>query len=289
MRRLRNEKRPKYPMKAYKQQLQETRKRVVDPFVEKVTAIIAQARKVHPWDESEPEKRLGITFAVFSDSIVKAASELRSILRRRLDRSGLLRLGRSIGRLVDEEIGLAKAKFSSAQSACCKGCNFCCHLPVETTVPQILVIADHLTRTFQPSEVQDLRNRMDEYQASVARHPSGKGLALCPLNVDGACSIYEVRPTICRSFNSTDASACERALANDWGTTIPMDYGPICAELAVQTGYRISVFSTTHPTLQSRSFPPSAWPSIIPKGCTSRTMTRSPFRLRHRTMVAVAD
>jgi Fe-S-cluster containining protein len=232
--------RPKYPMKAYKQQLQWARKRAGDPFLEKVTAIIAGARKIHPRDDSEPEKRLETAFALFSNSIVRAALELRSVLRRRLDRSAMLRLGRSIGRLVNEEIGLAKAEFTSAPSACRKGCNFCCHLPVETTVPQIIVIADHLTRTFQPSEVQDLRKRMDEYQASIARHSSGKGLALCPLNVDGACSIYEVRPTICRSFNSQDAVACERALANDWATTIPMDYGPICAEIAVEAGYRIS-------------------------------------------------
>ena len=107
-------------------------------------------------------------------------------------------------------------------------------------MPEVLVIADHLKRTLLPSEVQELRKRMDEYQATVARHPSGKGLALCPLNVDGACSIYEVRPTVCRSFNSTDAAACERALANEWKTTIPMDYAPICAEIAVQTGYRIA-------------------------------------------------
>jgi Fe-S-cluster containining protein len=177
---------------------------------------------------------------VFSNSIVKAALELRAILRRRLDRAAILRLGRSIGRLVDEEIRLAKDQSGNAPSACCKGCNFCCHLPVATSVPQISVIADHVKSTFKPSEVQDLRKRMEEYQTSVARHPSGKGLALCPLNVDGACSIYDVRPTACRSFNSTDAGACERALANDWETKIPMDYGPIGAELAVQAGYRFA-------------------------------------------------
>jgi Fe-S-cluster containining protein len=232
--------RPKYPMKAYKQQLQEARKRVVDPFLEKVTKIIAGAKNTHPRDESEPEKRLGIAFKLFAQTILKAAMELRSILRRRLDRPAMLRLGRSLGRLVDEENQLAKAKFPSYPAACCKGCNFCCHLPVEATVPEVLVIAEQLKRTFQPSGVEDLRKRMDEYQASVARHPSGKGLALCPLNVDGACSIYEVRPTVCRSFNSTDAAACERALANEWKTTIPMDYAPICAEIAVQTGYRIA-------------------------------------------------
>ena len=85
--------RPKSPMEAYKQRLQEARKRIVDSFLEKVTKIIAGARRVHPRDESEPEKRLGIAFRLFSISIVKAALELRSILRRPLDRPAMLRLG----------------------------------------------------------------------------------------------------------------------------------------------------------------------------------------------------
>jgi hypothetical protein len=181
--------RPKYPMNAYKQRLQDARKRVVDPFLEQVTEYIARARRVPPSDG-----RLGIAFSVFSDSIVKAALELRAILRRRLDRAAILRLDRSIGRLVDEEIRLAKDQSSNAPSACCKGCNFCCHLPVASSVPQIFVIADHVKSTFTPSEVQGLRKRMEEYQTSVVRHPLGKGLALCPLNVDRVCSIYDVRP-----------------------------------------------------------------------------------------------
>jgi hypothetical protein len=41
-------------------------------------------------------------------------------------------------------------------------------------------------------------------------------------------------------FSSTDAGACERALANEWKTEIPMDYAPIGAESAVQAGYKIT-------------------------------------------------
>jgi Fe-S-cluster containining protein len=238
--------RPKDPLKAYKQRVKEMTSRVVDPFIEMVLDAISFSRRVHPRDGSEAERRLAIAFNLFPKTIVRAAGELRSLLRRRPDRSGMLRLGRAIGRLVDDEIGRAKAESTAPPSACRKGCHFCCHLPVETTVPQILVIADHLKRTLPSSEIQDLRKRMDEYEARVAQHPSGKGLALCPLNLDGACSVYEVRPTICRSFNSTDAGACERALANEWETPLPMDYGPIGAEVAVQTGYQIAGVAHDH-------------------------------------------
>jgi hypothetical protein len=227
-------------LKAYVESLHGATKRIADPFLEKVGYAISIARRVHPRDNSEEEKRLGIAFNRFQDTIFRAATELRSILRRRLDRPAMLRLGRSIGRLVDEEVGRARAESTAPPSACRRGCHFCCYLPVETTVPQVLVIADQLSRTRSPSELQDLRNRMDEYEAKAARHPSGKGLALCPLNVDGACSAYDVRPTICRSYNSTDAGACERSLAKDWGSPIPIDYAPIGAEVAVQAGYQLA-------------------------------------------------
>ncbi len=100
-----------------------------------------------------------------------------------------------------------------------------------------MVIAEHLNRTLDATQKAALHARIDEYEARIA---SGKQMALCPLNVDGACSVYEARPTICRSYNSTDAGACERALSNEMKTPIPMDYAPIGAELAVQTGYMIS-------------------------------------------------
>ena len=100
-----------------------------------------------------------------------------------------------------------------------------------------MVIAEHLNRTLDSKERAALHERIDEHEA---RQASGKKMALCPLNVDGACSVYEVRPTICRSYNSTDVGACERALTNEMKTPIPINYAPIGAELAVQTGYMIS-------------------------------------------------
>ena len=33
----------------------------------------------------------------------------------------------------------------------------------------------------------------------------------CPLLVEGRCSVYEVRPLICRGYNSTNVDACRKA------------------------------------------------------------------------------
>jgi hypothetical protein len=46
----------------------------------------------------------------------------------------------------------------------------------------------------------------------------------CPLLEDGACSVYEVRPLICRGWSSLDASACERHFADPDGTPVAPSY-----------------------------------------------------------------
>ena len=230
----------KAALKAYRSRPRTAATGAVDPYVDKVDMAITLLGRLHPRDDSDSERRLSVAFTTFPETIRRSAAELRSPLSRRPNRPGMLRVGRTLGRLVDEGVTKAKAESTAPPSACRRGCHFCCHLPVETTVPQVLVIADHLSRNFGPLEMHELRERIDGYEARVASHPSGKGLGLCPLNVDGACSVYEVRPTICRSYNSTDAGACERSFAKGWQAPIPIDYGPLGAEIAVQAGYSIA-------------------------------------------------
>ncbi|WP_199026600.1 YkgJ family cysteine cluster protein [Ralstonia sp. ASV6] len=91
--------------------------------------------------------------------------------------------------------------------ACERGCSACCHINISITETEAQII-----------EAQTGR-RYTRLPAPV-RHPEGKFTgAPCPFLADGACSIYSVRPFVCRhhlSFN-LDAYWCapERAhLAN---------------------------------------------------------------------------
>ncbi|OWU84637.1 hypothetical protein ATO6_13360 [Oceanicola sp. 22II-s10i] len=82
-------------------------------------------------------------------------------------------------------------------AACASGCAFCC----------ILSGGDGGTIT------EDEARRLHEALAPLAGVPDGRGWhpAACPaLDPDSRmCRVYDDRPTICRSFVSTDAKACE--------------------------------------------------------------------------------
>jgi len=87
--------------------------------------------------------------------------------------------------------------------ACKQGCSACCHININITEVEAQIIEDQTGR------------RYTRLTAPI-RHPEGKFTGVpCPFLADGACSIYSVRPFVCRhhlSFN-LDAYWCapERA------------------------------------------------------------------------------
>ena len=100
----RSEKRPKDLIRASKQRISAATGRLHDAFLGKVLNAVSSGSRIYPRDGSESERRMSIAFRRFPETIVRAATELRSFLERRLDRPGLLRLGKGIGRLADAEI-----------------------------------------------------------------------------------------------------------------------------------------------------------------------------------------
>jgi hypothetical protein len=98
--------------------------------------------------------------------------------------------------------------------ACRPGCAWCCHLyVVMTSIPEILVIAEHLHRTLSESELADVRRRLT---ATLTRRRKQPGFQPtipfipCPLLVNDCCSIYEVRPLVCQAWYSADVRLCQQ-------------------------------------------------------------------------------
>lgn len=114
-----------------------------------------------------------------------------------------------------------------AALACREGCEFCCIEPaISVTLIEVLRIADHIHATFTEDRVASLISRLDAPEPLV----EFGGLARCPLLVDKRCSVYAVRPLVCRSSNSYDATACERATrAGRKGQTVPVYQGHFSA------------------------------------------------------------
>ena len=81
------------------------------------------------------------------------------------------------------------------KAACGKGCGWCCHQRVGATAVEVLHIAETLR---QRPDAKSLIARIDAW-------PQGRA---CALLVEGACSIYDIRPLKCRGLYQVDARWC---------------------------------------------------------------------------------
>jgi len=100
--------------------------------------------------------------------------------------------------------------------ACQPGCDFCCYNQVELTAPEALLLGSFLPPDFlrTPSGCAGTGGRVP---GSAGRQTKEQLAALraefpCPLLADGRCSVYEVRPLMCRAMHSLDVATCRQEL-----------------------------------------------------------------------------
>jgi len=114
------------------------------------------------------------------------------------------------------------ARFEAANTlpsppACSPGCDFCCHNQVEVTPPEALLIGAYLEQHVSPRQLGLLLERL-ERNLSLRAGKSKVEVASfrqdlpCPLLHRQGCSIYPVRPLVCRAMHALDAAQCEAAL-----------------------------------------------------------------------------
>jgi Fe-S-cluster containining protein len=144
--------------------------------------------------------------------------------------------------------------------ACREGCNFCCFNQVEATPPEALLIGHHVAKNFSTEEKGGLMTRVTR-SLNLKAGKSKKKIARlrhqlpCPLLMDGRCSIYPVRPLVCRAMHTFEAAACDQELKGGklgpgayyahryefvWSISSGLQNG--CREVGCQTG----VLDLTH-------------------------------------------
>jgi Fe-S-cluster containining protein len=99
-----------------------------------------------------------------------------------------------------------RASRPSLALACRKGCSHCCHAFVGATAPEIFLIADVIERQ-RPSRVESVIERANATANLGIAERIGRKLP-CTLLVEGACSVYAARPTVCRKTTSTRVEDC---------------------------------------------------------------------------------
>ena len=124
---------------------------------------------------------------------------------------------------LDEAIARRDAEIG-ARMACHKGCNHCCTSPVLTTEGEAVAIVEWLrepahadVRARFEAAYPKWRNTLGELVAQAGDSRSAqetkewgmrvqKRQAMCAFNHEGACSIYPVRPALCRKAHALDTN-----------------------------------------------------------------------------------
>ena len=162
--------------------------------------------------------QLTLTAPVFREKwqdelVTVAANAALNTLRDELDLPPAIELTRSAMQLASEMSEQFLAKLPAGTVACASGCAHCCHQPVGVTAVEAITIVEHLRRTLSASDLTRVAARVAEAQERARGSSTAERFSTeqpCPFLESERCSIYEVRPLVCRGMNSRDAEACAK-------------------------------------------------------------------------------
>jgi Fe-S-cluster containining protein len=123
---------------------------------------------------------------------------------------------RQAQRVIDAETRRLPAE-DRGPVACEAGCDFCCHLRVMATAPEVFALLDYLRETLDASAYDAFVDRAQTTDSTLRKLSSDEILRTnlaCPALVDGRCSGYAARPLNCRSYHSLSREACETSFHN---------------------------------------------------------------------------
>jgi Fe-S-cluster containining protein len=101
--------------------------------------------------------------------------------------------------------------------ACQEGCDACCHNLVELTPPEALLIGHHINRYFSQVEKELVLAQMAKNLTIAAGKTKAAIAAVrrdlpCPLLRGRRCSVYPIRPLVCRAMHALSRERCEAEL-----------------------------------------------------------------------------
>jgi Fe-S-cluster containining protein len=101
--------------------------------------------------------------------------------------------------------------------ACREGCDACCFNRVELTPPEALLIGHHIAGNFPAAETETMLAAVARNLALTQGKSPGAVAALrpelpCPLLRERRCSVYPVRPLMCRAMHALNQDRCAAEL-----------------------------------------------------------------------------
>ncbi|MCP4750847.1 MAG: hypothetical protein GY866_08140 [Proteobacteria bacterium] len=105
--------------------------------------------------------------------------------------------------------------------ACNPGCFYCCGQHILTSIAEAQALVHYIKCEFSRDQIEDLRVRTQQWHewddtrpgrhrtTSIVGQFALSSYQYCPLLVDGECSVYPVRPLVCRThFVCSKPPAC---------------------------------------------------------------------------------
>ncbi len=142
-------------------------------------------------------------------ALLQSADQVRQAAVRHLgDKHGsplVISFVRNLQTGIDQVVSVAVEE--GVALACKAGCNHCCSAQVEAIEPEIFRIAREIASR-SPEEISALIERLRMYGAVPSDAAPWSRRTPCPFLADDLCSIYEVRPGVCRKAHSLDVAKC---------------------------------------------------------------------------------
>ena len=165
--------------------------------------------------------------AEFAGVIASIRSAFMKYSARLLETAPGAERGRALHRMIEREMGVA----GMFPTSCSKGCSGCCHYEVEVTRDEAAVLKERVEAGFAIDRARLAVQAARERRSADWRKFGSADNRCVFLGADGACGIYEDRPSICRKHMvTTPAAAC----TTDGAAVAPVQV--LLAEIALSAG-----------------------------------------------------
>jgi Fe-S-cluster containining protein len=142
----------------------------------------------------------------FLTSAAKVEQAAEQHLRTHPGKQSVIAFVRTVQRGVDSVV--QNAMDQGAPIECRAGCSHCCSAKVEALAPEIFLLARELQRR-PAEELNAVIQRLKEHVGKHSEATAWGQRSPCPFLTNNRCSIYEVRPSVCRKAHSLDVKQCE--------------------------------------------------------------------------------
>lgn len=157
--------------------------------------------------------------SIFHDAMLRVARAQKimgdSQMQKGVNHDSLVTLGKSSYRWSESivEVFRNENPENVNKIQCAAGCGWCCRLPVFASATEIFSIVQFLRDTLSEDELERVKDSVEKTTERIDGWSIEKRKAnfvQCPLLVEDSCSVYEVRPFVCRGYTSYDKEACRQ-------------------------------------------------------------------------------